>query len=203
MKKIILILALLSLGVSKAQVVGGYLPLNSSKSATIGAVRTNSLVVTASTISVGAKTLTAVNTGTVAVLSDALFGVNCQVSSSNPADATSYTCGIVPFSFTGFNTGKVYIPYNCTLVGWTFSAFTNGTPGSAESGSLSININGTSTQLSSAIITSVAVVEYSASGLSTSVTAGNYINAIYTTPTWATNPTSIALGITFWFVRRS
>ena len=203
MKKIILFLALLSLGVSKAQVVGGYLPLNSTKSATIGSIRTNSLVVTAPTISVNNKTLTAGNTGTVAVLSDALFSVNFMGGSLNPADATTYWFGnTILAPSTTSTVGRITIPYNCTLVGYNFNTFIGGTNGSTES--VTVTVSGTTNYtLTSSAIFSTAVNNYSAMGLSQSFSASDSENISIICPTWATNPTVMLFGCTLWFVRRS
>ena len=207
MKKIILILTLLSLGVSKAQVVGGYLPLNSSKSATIGTVRTNSLVVTAPTISVNNKTLTAGNTGTVAVLSDAVFQITFNSPSTNPADGVTYYFSNLNFPAQQTSTGgTVTIPYNCTLIGWDFNMSVTGTVGSGETATLVAMVNNATVSVLSTAITFSNVSGYqgfSASGLSTNFTAGDKFNLRMISPTWATNPTQVYTGVTFWFVRRS
>lgn len=145
---------------------------------------------------------TSPTSGTLAVLSDVVFPVNLFAISSNPADATTYYFGNLPF---GWNTtatlGRVIIPYNCTLVG--YSANFVGTAGSTESSTLSINIDGTPTTLSSSITMSASVNQYTATGLSTNVNANSVINARLDCPTWVTtNPTNMVVGITFWFVRR-
>ena len=204
MRKIILFLAL-ALGVKvNAQIVGGYLPINSSKSGTVGALRTNSLVVTASTISVGAKTLTAGNTGTVAVLSDALFALHLQHGSVNPADGTTYYYGNTPFALsTNTTLGQVTLPYNCTLVGWNLNIVT-GSQGTSETSTVSIT-GTTNYTLSSSITmsTTTGVNNFSGTGLNQSFSAGDILHIKVVTPTWATNPTGVVNGTTLWFVRRS
>lgn len=211
MKNIILILSLLSLGVSKAQVVVGYLPLNSTKSATIGSVRTNSLVVTAPTISVNNKTLTAGNTGTVAVLSDVYFTIPLSAGAFNPADATPYYFGnLSSLAMSGNRYFRVNVPYACTLIGYDFQVFSNGVIGSSESATLSVVVNNSSTiTLNSSVSytnnnTPAAVNGFfslSGTGLTTSLSAGDYLFGQLTTPTWGTNPTSIVHSITLYFKR--
>jgi hypothetical protein len=53
MKKILLFLSILTLGVSKAQVVGGYIPLNSTKTPTMGGLKVNGNINATGTMSVG------------------------------------------------------------------------------------------------------------------------------------------------------
>lgn len=304
MKKIILFLALLSLGVSKAQVVGGYLPLNSSKSATMGGLRVNGTTLTSSlgigvlpssslsafqmvkgtgsvnigeavagfpaiwfdtpistsnyafrgnasntsinatqrqqhninnttkgvwtstglrvgsssdpsavldvtgdakvssTFSLGSANLTGGNTGTVAVLSDAVFPINLNHIASSPADATEYYLGNNAFLYAGAVSGSITIPYNCTLVAWNISVVNTGGNGSA--GSSTVSISGTTNYTMSTAINYTTVTQaFSASGLSQNFSAGDVFNIKILTPTWATNPLATFHGVTLWFVRRS
>jgi hypothetical protein len=144
MRKIILFLAL-ALGVKlNAQIVGGYLPRNSSTStATIGTIRTSSLVVTASTISVGGKTLTSGNTGTVAVLSDAKFTLYNTFTPTNLASSTTYHFGAIAVSSapnTSQNTRYNVIPQNCTLRGFSINYY-NVSQGSSGTSTVDIIVN--------------------------------------------------------------
>ena len=212
MKKIILLLAL-ALGVEvKGQIVGGYLPRNSSTStATIGTIRTNSLVVTSSTISVGAKTLTAGNTGTVAVLSDVYFTIPLGAGATSPADATPYYFGsVTSLGMSGNKYFKVNVPYACTLIGYDFQVFSNGVIGSSESATLSLVVNNSSTvTLNSSVSytnnnTPAAVNGFfslQGTEFSTSLSASDYIFAQLNTPTWGTNPTSVVHSLILYFKR--
>jgi hypothetical protein len=150
------------------------------------------------------NTLTTGNTGTVAVLSDAVFPVNLSLGNFNPADGSSYYLGNIPisgFSFAGAATGTVVLPYNCTLVSWQYYTVTGGTMGSGES--YTLQVAGTTTvNLSSVITNTTTYVGVSGSGLSTNFTAGDVMNVKLIAPTLATNPTSVYSGITLWFVRR-
>jgi len=153
------------------------------------------------------NTLTTGNTGTVAVLSDALFNVRLNTIGGNPADGLTYTFGGSP---TGWlqtvGQGRVYLPYNATLVGWSATFQENGGAGTTEAATLNIVVNTTVTALSTAITLSGATGtfydSYNATGLSQNVSAGDYITASLICPTWATNPTGVVTGITLWFVRR-
>ncbi len=152
------------------------------------------------------NTLTTGNTGTVAVLSDAVFSVDLCEGVSSPADATTYYIGqgCAPASSSPVN-GIIYLPYNCTLIGWSYSGTVKTAVATAGSSTLSAVINGTNSVSLSTSITHTTASGYNnfnATGLNTSLTAGDYINCSLLTPSWATNPTNLYTGITLWFVRR-
>lgn len=224
MKKIILILALFSLGVSKAQVVGGYLPVNSTKTATMGGLKvagnetvtgTFSVGSTAtitgalkasSTMSLGSANLTGGNTGTVAVLSDAVFAYDFQVASAvNPYDATSYYFSNLnsPSWLTYDGANSILMPYNATLIGYHINYVVNGVKGTAETATLQISASGSATNLVTTLDFQDSSNSYTSNALSLPVVAGTLMSAVLITPTWVTNPTNIRMGITFLFVRRS
>ena len=220
MKKIILFLAL-ALGVKvNAQVVGGYLPVNSTKSATVGALRVNGALTATGTITGGSlktgsttiiggasnATLTGGNTGTVAVLSDAVFAYNFQVASAvNPNDATSYYFSNLnnPTWLTSASANSILMPYNATLIGYHINYLVNGVTGTAETATLQISASGSATNLVTTLDFQGASNSYTSNALSLPVVAGTLISAVLATPTWVTNPTNIRMGITFLFVRRS
>ena len=124
------------------------------------------------------NTLTTGNTGTVAVLSDAVFPVNLSLGNFNPADGSSYYLGNNPisgFSFAGAATGTIILPYNCTLISWQFYSVTGGTMGSGES--YTLQIAGTTTvNLSSTITNTTTYVGFSGTGLSSNFTANDVLN---------------------------
>ena len=213
MKKIILLLAL-ALGVEvKGQIVGGFIPLNSSKTPTMGGLRVNGAITATGTIKTGSTTIQGNGnatvtlpalSGTLANLSDALFSLHFTHAVGNVADATNYYFGNSGFPLTTTSAGTINLPYNCTLVGWDFSAVVNSTVGSAENSTLSIN-GSTNYTLSTTITYSAAsgFQDFSATGLSQQFNANDKINIKILTPTWATNPAQLFGGITLWFVRRS
>jgi len=150
------------------------------------------------------NTLTTGNTGTVAVLSDAVFPITFNTENFSPLDANTYYYGNALYanSNTASN-GTITIPYNCTLVSWQFNSITTGGAGSAETSTLSIN--GTTNYTLSTAITFSAASLYngqSGSGLSQNFAANDVLNIKWVTPTWVTNPTSVRTGLTLWFVRR-
>lgn len=188
--------------------VGGNLRVTGAETITGQAKLSNTLNIIGNTTinSNQTNTLTTGNTGTVAVLSDAVFSIDlCEVVSS-PADATTYYIGqgcAAPSSSP--SNGIVYLPYNCTLVGWSYSGTVKSVVATAGSSTLSAVINGTnSVSLSTSITHTIAsgYNNFQGTGLSTSLTAGDYINCSLLTPSWATNPTNLYTGITLWFVRR-
>lgn len=147
------------------------------------------------------NTLTTGNTGTVAVLSDAVFTTKHLGSSYNPADATTYYIGTVSYPISTNRTGGIYIPYNATIVGFT-STHINGVTGSSETFTLQCwQNNTTATNLSTALTSSATVNTFSNSA-SISVSAGDYIETRIITPTWVTNPTGQYFEVTLFYVRR-
>jgi len=146
----------------------------------VGSVSVATTETITSTLKLGSAVLTGGNTGTVAVLSDAVFGVNCGGINASPADATTYYFGNgVMGSSTWLTTqgwSKIYLPYNCTLVGYTANFFNATSAASAETSTLSINIDNTPTVLSSAITMSAAINTFTATGLNINVNAGSYID---------------------------
>jgi hypothetical protein len=223
MKRIILFLALLSLGVSKAQVVGGYLPLNSTKSATMGGLKVSGnetvtgtfsfgstatitgALKASSTMSLGSANLTGGNTGTVAVLSDALFQFTGTGLTAAMADAQTYYFGNAPQTLQTSSVSPFFMPFNATLIGYVANFVVNGGASSAESSTLGINIAGSTTTLNTSITMNAGtgINTFTATGLSINVNSGSIFCPYLITPTWGTNPGTTATGITFLFVRRS
>jgi hypothetical protein len=162
-----------------------------------------------STMSLGSANLTGGNTGTVAVLSDAVFPVIIYNSynaatAANPADATTYYFGVSNYGITTNSlNGQFHLPYNCTLVGWDFNATPAAVASSSETSTFIVFGSTNTYTLSSSITFSTAYNNYTASGISQNFNANEAISMKWVTPTWATNPTQLFIGITLWFVRRS
>ena len=180
------------------------LPSNVDINTTLSVASTATL---AGTLKLGSSAvLTGGNTGTVAVLSDALF--NLQFShyfAALYADATTYYLGqFTDVISTNALNSVVYVPYNCTLVGWSFSGRVQTTAASAETSTISVRLNNTTdVLLSSAISYSAASGFNNQTGtVSSNLKAGDFINIKLVTPTWVTNPTNVGSGVTLWFVRR-
>jgi len=149
-------------------------------------------------------TLTTGNTGTVAVLSDAVFGMKATSGVFNPADATTYYVFSLPQQSQTEGLFKYYVPYNCTLVGYSANVYSGGLS-STESATLDIITQGVSsstTNITNSLVQNTSVNTYTSNALSVNLNTGTYIELRYTCPTWATNPTSAIIDIQFWFVRR-
>lgn len=123
---------------------------------------------------------------------------------TTPADATTYYMG--NYSGGAWSTdatsasARILIPKNCTLKAVCAESFIGGTLGSTENVTLAVRINNTTDVTVSTtwkwntqrnIVTNT--------GLSTSITAGDYIQFKLTTPTWATNPTLAFFGGSIYF----
>lgn len=147
-------------------------------------------------------TWTTGNTGTVAVLSDAVFDFGFTGTSYNPSDGATVYLGNHLVVTGASATGTVTIPYNCTLVGWNFNTYVGGTLGSAETATAVLNYNGSDYVMSTAITFTTLNSQFSGSGLSQNFTAGDRINFKLYHPTYVTNPTTLYHGVTFLFVRR-
>lgn len=152
----------------------------------------------------GSAGLTGGNSGTIAVLSDAVFQFTGTGLTAAMGDASTYYFGNAPQTLQTSSVSPFYMPYNATLIGYVANFVVNGGASSAETGTLGINIAGTTTTLSTGITMNAGtgINTFTATGLSVNVNAGQMFCPYITTPTWVTNPGTTATGITFLFVRR-
>jgi hypothetical protein len=221
MKKILSIFALfVALGVN-AQVVGGYIPINSTKSATMGGLRVNGAITATGTIKTGSTTIQGggnatvtlpASSGTLANLGDVYFTQTFAPATWSPNDNTTYYFGTLP-DFAP-NTGRYFrvnLPYSCTLIGWEISGFTNGVIGTSESCTVSIVSNNTSTvtltntlnlQSNNAPVGSNGFFGVSGTGIATNYNAGDYIFGQFDAPAFTTNPTSFQFSLVLYFRRQ-
>lgn len=113
-------------------------------------------------------------------------------SSFSPADATTYYFGAATGQSQAAGFQRIYITKNCTLnsvYGWL-----QGGNGSSETSTMSIRVNNTTdTTIRSDINCSAisGVMAFNATGLGVTLSAGDYIEIKWVTPTWVTNPTSV------------
>lgn len=127
---------------------------------------------------------------------------------TSPADNATYYYGGLNTAGLQTNTSSkaVLIPFNCTLIGYTL--VTQSTAAcSAETGTLSVRINSTDTELSNAITWGVGGAYYlnyfSSVVLNISITAGDKMQMKILTPTWpVTNASSIYMTTTLYFKNR-
>lgn len=171
---------------------------------TIGSSGTTSLTAFA----LASVALTAGNPGAIATLTDVSFSTVHQHASYNPADGLTIYFGFGGSSATPVTNpmgGRVFIPYNATLIGYDLTGYVLGTPASAETSSLYVRVdNTTDITLNTSVTYSVGsgFNEYHSLALGTNINAGSYVNIKWITPTWVTNPTSLTQGVTLWFRRR-
>lgn len=121
------------------------------------------------------------------------YALNFSKGTETPADATTYYFGSA-YNTTGITTAgaaKIYIPKAGTLKSVYMLQRNSGTLGSNETSSIWVRINDTTDYLfSSSIRTDQTVETFSKTDFAIAVVAGDYIEFKWTTPTWATNPTS-------------
>lgn len=113
-----------------------------------------------------------------------------------PADSTTYF--MLPLgSFTGSTSSgaviqRMIVPKSSTITSATGLFSVQGTLGSNENGTLNIRINNTTNvAVSSTVKLNASSVIVTNTSLSTSVSAGDYLEFTFTTPAWATNPTNV------------
>lgn len=122
-------------------------------------------------------------------------GVVLQQASNffDPADSTTYYSGNFPAlqPSTAETIQRIYIPRAGTITRVDLFMLTLGV-GSNETSTISLRKNATSdTTLSATIDNSSVANVVNATGLSISVSAGDYIEIKWVTPAWATNPTTV------------
>ena len=116
-----------------------------------------------------------------------------------PADSTTYYIGSsLTVSVATTNAiQRVYIAKTGTVKAIYIFAMVAGTLASGESSTMAFRLNDTTdTTISSAVTHSAVSAVFSNTGLSISVTAGDYFEIKWTTPAWVTNPTNVRHHIT-------
>jgi len=124
------------------------------------------------------------------------------IDPANPADSTTYyfaqnrsfiqqTSSTVPqnrFYFTtAFTLNRVYAVFN-----------TAGTLGTTENGTFFIRVNDTTnTNISTTVQLNVVNRTVSNNSIGLSLNAGDFIVFGFTTPAWATNPTTVSMALAF------
>ncbi len=112
-----------------------------------------------------------------------------------PLDSTTYYIGDNWSTVAGIAENRMYIPAAGTITR-VFGALTLGGTGSSENVTIFYKLNGTTTtNISTTSQWNASVVTFSNIALSTSVSAGDYIEFGFTTPAWVTNPTNIDLTV--------
>jgi hypothetical protein len=127
-------------------------------------------------------------------------------SSTNlgPADNQTYYYGCSP-SIAATNSAatatglRCYVPHAGTITAAYLNFWVAGTLSTAEASQVSLRVNGTTlTALTSSVTTDAVATVSSATGLSIPVAQGDYVQILWTTPIWATNPTNVRLSATLY-----
>lgn len=125
------------------------------------------------------------------------YDIRWGASITSPADATTYYNQYGSANSSSESFGRLYIAIPGTITSVYINAFTSGTVGTTETGTLALRLNNTTeTSISTAVVHDSGVHNYTVNGLSIALVAGDYITPKFTTPTWVTNPGFISVAIT-------
>lgn len=114
----------------------------------------------------------------------------------NPADSTNYYLTPATWGITSNNSNRLWIAKSGTITKVYGGVRVSSTLGSSENTTVAIRLNDTTnTTISSTVKFDSADSSFSNTGLSISVTAGDYINVYVTTPAWVTNPQSVFVNV--------
>ena len=131
------------------------------------------------------------------------YTINFSAGGGNPADATTYylgsTINVTVVSATTGGLRRMYIPQNA-IIDSVYGTIFNTVNGTSETSSIYIRVNNTTdTLITNSLINNAQVTSFSGTGLGISVTAGQYIELKWITPTWVTNPATISIWGTIYF----
>lgn len=145
----------------------------------------------------GSGTVSAAVAGTDYVAPASLVGYALMFygnTQSSPADATTYYFGNAPAQAIDTNATwyRIYVPKAGKIKAVYGNLHTGGAAGSGESSSIYVRINNTTdVTVTTSLTTNSVSNPFNATGLSTAVSAGDYLEIKWVTPTWASNPTNI------------
>ena len=115
----------------------------------------------------------------------------------NPTDATTYYFGTWPNATmtTAAATRRIYMPRDGTIT--KVDLYATCSTGSNETSTIYVRKNNTTdTTVSSTVVMNANPYHSLVTGLSASVSAGDYVEMKWVTPTWGTNPTAV-----YWWVQ--
>lgn len=133
------------------------------------------------------------------------FSMLIRSSSGNPADATTYFIETFTALTTSTTSGKadqkLYVPYACKLDSAIVHASVVGTLASAGNCTVSARVNNSAdTTITSALAMTAADNTATGSSLGLLLNQGDYLEIKILTPTWATNPTTVAVTVNMFFL---
>jgi hypothetical protein len=116
----------------------------------------------------------------------------------SPADARTYYVGcfqsLAPT--TTADRTRCYIPKSGQIKAVYGTFWNSGTLSSAQLSTIDIRLNNTtSTTVSASAANNAVMTTFSDSNLSIAVSAGDYFEVTWTTPTWTTNPTNTRMSV--------
>lgn len=139
----------------------------------------------------------------IETLGGGAFVRDVSASSFSPADATTYYFGgfATQSWTTTAATRRLYIPSDCTLTKAYVAFYVATTAGTTETSTISVRVNNTTdTTISSGVaFGAFGSFVFSNSSMSIALTAGDYIEIKWVTPTWATNPAGISTSVNLQF----
>ena len=115
----------------------------------------------------------------------------------NPADARTYYIGCFPSiapSTTADRT-RCYIPKSGRITAVYGTFWNSGTLSSAQASTIAVRVNNTTSTTATSSATNDAVMTTFGGNLAIAVSAGDYFEVTWTTPTWTTNPTNTRLAV--------
>lgn len=130
------------------------------------------------------------------------FTIVITGSQATIADATNYYSGAVQNnSGATADINRIYIPIACTLVAGYGFIVNAGTLGTGESGTFYARKNNTTDiTISESVTTNATANTFNGTGLAGSFAAGDYVEAKWLTPTYATNPSQCRWVLTLYFI---
>lgn len=126
---------------------------------------------------------------------------NTTIAVGTLSDSTSYYIGsgnaTTVFTATGQAPPRQYILTSGTITKAYGSLRVKGTLASTENVTIKLVINNTTTlNISTTLQLNAVNVDFSNTGFSQSVSAGDYVELVLATPAWATNPSDVDLSCT-------
>ena len=129
-----------------------------------------------------------------------IYSIDCNVSNVSPADATTYFFGNWDGSALSTGAGgarRMYIQRAGVITRADVFMFATGS-GSNETSTMSVRLNNTSdATISSAIEVNSSTEHFTNTSMSVAVSAGDFVEIKWVTPTWATNPTGVFVQVRF------
>lgn len=117
----------------------------------------------------------------------------------SPADATTYT--FTPAAGYGLASTMASHKLRIPRAGVIRKVYIDGicTVGSAETSTISLRLNDTTdTTITSTAAFNASPFAFSNTAMSVTVSAGDYVNIKWVTPTWVTNPTALSMWAVIW-----